>query len=267
MYFEMLDEMIIIGRSVCGAAHIRTGKICQDYHKIIRTPDYAIVSVADGHGSSSCPYSNEGAKIAADVFCDFMENYYVGNCGNGLRALINQESEIKIPQKIEAEWKKRISVQHEKFGRKISDNEKIFNLYGTTLLGLLLTKEEIFAFQLGDGNIIFVDSDVVAPVTEAEKILGVETHSLSSIEAWKHSAVTVKNICNEKSFLYILSTDGMFNSYLSQEEFYKACRDYFDIFITEGAPYVNKELTDWLNEITIQGSGDDVTAVFVYSSF
>lgn len=266
MCSEMLDAIIITGRSVCGASHIRTGKICQDYHMITRTPDYAIISVADGHGSSSCPYSDEGAKIATDVFCEFMKSYYLGNVAEGLRALISQESEIKIPQKIENEWKRRVLDQHKKVDSGTSDDDEIFKLYGTTLLGLLLTKDFAFAFQLGDGDITCVDSDVVAPVTEAEKILGVETHSLSSCDAWKHSAVAIKNICNEQTFLYILSTDGMFNSYSSREEFYKACRDYYDIFTNEGAAYINKNLTDWLNEVTAQGSGDDVTAIFAYHS-
>ena len=262
----MIEEMIITGRSIRGASHIRAGKICQDYHKIIRTPNYAIIAVADGHGSSSSPYSDEGAKIAADIFCDLMESYCDGNFGENLRGFINQDAELKIPQKIFTEWKRRILKRHEKFSREILDDKKIFKLYGTTLLGMLITENFIFAFQVGDGDIIFVDSETVEPVTNTEKFLGVETHSLSSNDALS-SAVAVKNIHAEKSFLYILSTDGMSNSYSSDEEFYTACRDYYEIFSNGGSDSINKNLSDWLNEVTTKGSGDDVTAVFAYHNF
>ena len=267
MFSEMVDEIIITGRSIRGASHIRAEKICQDYNKIIRTPNYAVIAVADGHGSSSCPYSDEGAKVAANVFCDLMESYCDGNFGENLREFISQDSEIKIPQKIFAEWKKTILERHEKFNREVVDEEKIFKMYGTTLLGLLMTEEFIFAFQLGDGDIIFVDADNVESVTNVEKLLGVETHSLSSKDAWRYGAAVVKNIHDEKNFLYILSTDGVSNSYATQEDFYKACRDYYEIFTSNGGDYVNENLTEWLNEVTTQGSGDDVTAVFAYHKF
>ena len=267
MFSEMLDEIIITGRSIRGASHIRAEKICQDYNKIIRTPNYAVIAVADGHGSSYCPYSDEGAKVAANVFCDLMESYCDGNFGDNLRGFISQDAELKISQKILVEWKRRILDRHEKFNREVVYDENIFKMYGTTLLGLLMTKDFIFAFQLGDGDIIFVDADNVEPVINAEKFLGVETHSLSSKNAWRHSAAVVKTMPADKNFLYILMTDGVSNSYATQEDFYKACRDYFDIFINEGGDYVNENLTDWLNEVTTQGSGDDVTAVFAYHKF
>lgn len=49
----------------------------------------------------------------------------------------------------------------------------------------MITPLFIFAFQLGDGDISFVDEAGLDHLLEDEKILGVETHSLSKIDAWK----------------------------------------------------------------------------------
>ena len=73
-----------------------------------------------------------------------------------------------------------------------------------------------------------------------------QTHSLSSKDARRYSAAVVKNIPDEKNFLYILSTDDVSNSCSTQEDFYKACRDYFDIFTEKGGDYVNENLTGCL---------------------
>lgn len=49
----------------------------------------------------------------------------------------------------------------------------------------MITPIFIFAFQLGDGDISFVDNNGFDHPLEDEKILGVETHSLSKIDSWK----------------------------------------------------------------------------------
>lgn len=90
--------------------------------------------------------------------------------------------------------------------------EAYYNTFSstTTLLSLLITKTFVFAFQIGDGDIVLVDKDSISPVVETEKILGTETHSLSMIDAWK-SAVSVIRRRNEETgtpYPYMLSTDG-----------------------------------------------------------
>ena len=60
-------------------------------------------------------------------------------------------------------------------------------MYGCTLLGMLITDEFVFSYQMGDGDIMCVDSDGVRTVIDGDHILGVETHSLSGKNAWEKS--------------------------------------------------------------------------------
>jgi serine/threonine protein phosphatase PrpC len=144
--------------------------------------------------------------------------------------------------------------------------EEICKMYGTTLLGIMITDNFVFAFQLGDGDITFVDDCEITPVINADKFLGVETHSLSKKDAWKHaiSAVINKDASEDLPYMYMLSTDGLANSFTSQDEFYKTCRDYFEMIKEHGAKIVKDNLRQWLTETSQMGCGDDITAVFVY---
>ena len=69
-----------------------------------------------------------------------------------------------------------------------------------------------------------------------------------------------------RPYLYILSTDGFINSYASDEEFKKTCRDYFHMIRQHGFEAVKDNLAKWLKETSEYGCGDDVTVVMAYFS-
>ena len=191
----------LYGISVRGASHIRKGTECQDSCRVESLSDSAVViAAADGHGSESCPFSSVGAKIAAEVFCSSMKEILDSFEGSSymLRSYLSREGNMKIPESIETEWKRRVMLDHIRSGRdpQIPESDdaaanSVYKLYGTTLLGLLITTEFVFAFQIGDGDIVLVSRNGVQYAVESEKILGVETFSLSSAGAWKKSAVSV----------------------------------------------------------------------------
>ena len=144
--------------------------------------------------------------------------------------------------------------------------EEVYRLYGTTLIGVLVTESFIFAFQIGDGDIVLVDKDSISKVVETEKILGVETHSLSKIDAWRKavSVIRRKDAEADKPYLYMLTTDGFANSYISDEEYEKSCRDYYDMIGTHGFDAVCSNMEKWLSETSELGCGDDITLVLIY---
>ena len=264
-------SVTIFGDWVQGASHSRPGheKECQDYwRKVDYIKGVHIVSVADGHGSDKCPYSADGSKYATKVFCSVMTDY----CSSyedhkDLSAYLRREGEVKIAQEISREWKEKILMIHRSLSREegLSD-EEILRLYGTTLEGLLITDDFVFAYQLGDGDITYVDSDNVKPLIEADKFLGVETHSLSKTGSWKNAVISCLPAPEHGNgpYMYMLTTDGMANSYVSQNEFYKTCRDYFDLIREHGWKPVKENLRSWLSDTSRGGCGDDITAVFVY---
>lgn len=257
--------MITFGCSVKGAAHIRADLPCQDSHIIQQHSEYTILAVADGHGSLSCPFSKDGSKIAVQSFCDLMTSYYEKNSLEALMKFLNRDGKIVIPKEIATFWKENVLKFHKKNLRENISEEKIYKQYGSTLLGLLITKNFIYAFQLGDGDIICVNHNEISHAVDNEYLLGVETFSLSNKDSWKYATTTIiSHTKNISPNLYILSTDGFSNSHASQEDFYKTCRDYYELFITQQQDYVKENLEQWLNETSAEGCGDDITVTFAF---
>lgn len=266
----------IFGESVRGASHIRNGRECQDsLKKVEKDDDTVILSVADGHGSEACPYSRTGADVAVNVFCKIMEDYLDTYAGQRelLLTFLKREGDTKVAQAIDAEWKRRILKIHANNKREVTadaegnkDKTAVYGLYGSTLLGLVLTRGFLFAFQLGDGDIVEVSKKGVQSVIEADRILGTETHSLSKPESWRKAVTCAARTeeARERPVLYMLSTDGMANSYKNEEEFQRTCKDYYELLKKHGVKAVSDSLKGWLEETSELGCGDDVTALFAY---
>lgn len=160
-----------------------------------------ILAVADGHGSDSCPYSKTGSYAAVNVFCKILGDYLDTYAGQSemLFTFLKREGDTKLAQEIDAEWKRRILRLHTKCKREIpldakqnKNKEAVYKLYGSTLLGLVLTEDFLFAFQLGDGDIVKVSENGVYHIIEGDKILGTETHSLSKAESWKKAVTLIR---------------------------------------------------------------------------
>jgi len=282
---------IIIGNSVRGASHIQHNIERQDsfliidgIHKTNRKNKYydqipenvKVIAVADGHGSDACPYSKNGSQIAANIFCDIMAEYAV-KYKDDIYMLYNkfsQEVETeRIAKSIVKFWEERVLQMHQREGRNIvykddniPDANAIWKMYGSTLLGMMITEKFIFALQLGDGDINYVDENGVSPVIEGDKILGVETHSISKPSSWKKVLTKVISIENtiDKPCMYVLSTDGFVNSHSSEEEFHKTCLDYLSMIQQHGPETVDVNIPAWLSETSEKGCGDDITVICAY---
>lgn len=266
----------VFGECVQGASHVRSGKECQDsLKKIEKDNDTVILAVADGHGSDSCPYSKTGSEIAVNVFCKLMDDYLdtYAKQPETLMTFLKREGDTKVAQAIDAEWKRRILKAHSGSKREIpldadgnKDTDAIYKMYGSTLIGLVITKDFLFAFQLGDGDIMEVSGKGVQNVIDADKILGTETHSLSKAESWKKAITCIRKQDENRQLpvMYMLSSDGMANSYKNEEEFRKTCSDYYDLLQEHGAKAVSRSLKGWLKETSELGCGDDITALFAY---
>ena len=266
----------VFGESVQGASHIRSGKECQErLKKVEKDENTVILAVADGHGSDSCPYSKTGSYVAVNVFCKILGDYLATYEGQPelLLTFLNREGDTKVAQAIDAEWKRRILKIHANCKREVvldadlnKDKGAIYKMYGSTLLGLVITKDFLFAFQLGDGDIVKVSEAGVQNVIEAERILGTETYSLSKDQSWKNAITFVKkeDEVEGRSVMYMLSSDGLANSFKNDDEFKKTCNDYYTLLNEHGAKAVSDHLKTWLAETSELGCGDDITALFVY---
>lgn len=289
----------ILGESIQGYTHIQRNLECQDRSLSLELEDGSLVlSVADGHGSRSCPYSGTGAELAVNTFCELIEELHSGfqNAGDLLSDYLNHQGSLKFAQTVERDWKEAVQTYHLKVGLPMpmtqtgeEDLNALYRLYGTTLLGLLIAPTFVFAFQIGDGDIIYADDEGVQPVVVADKLLGVESHSLCSREAWKKAVSTVRFQPWEQHYFeetygpdtaastvhfqsweqhlpcaFLLSTDGLSNSYADDEAFRQTCAQYFEALKTYGPDTVEENLPEWLSETSRLGCGDDTTLLMAY---
>ena len=290
----------IIGESIQGYTHIQRNLECQDRKLSRELEDGSLVlSVADGHGSRSCPYSGTGAELAVNTFCKLIEELHSGfqNAGDLLSDYLNHQGSLKFAQTVERDWKEAVQTYHLEAGLPMpmtqtgeEDLNALYRLYGTTLLGLLIAPTFVFAFQIGDGDITYADDGGVQPVVVADKLLGVESHSLCSREAWKKAVSTVRFQPWEQHFedlktygpdtaastvhfqsweqhlpcAFLLSTDGLSNSYADDEAFGQTCAQYFEALKTYGPDTVEENLPEWLSETSRLGCGDDTTLLMAY---
>lgn len=290
----------ICAKSVVGATHIRKAPdnpICQDANYIsTRIDGVTVVAIADGHGSEACKHSDEGAYRAVHTFTDVMndlfEDFYAKYPDRNVSVLepvMTKGNEHGVAKKIEAVWRRRVERKHKDSKREVlkRNNEKIegkkssiakangiieqskldYMQYGTTLLGVAIADEYAFIYQIGDGDIQIINEEGTRSLVDADKFLGVETYSLAHDMSWNYAKTTMVSLKDiKKPFLIMLSTDGLSNSYVNDEEFKKCCQDYYEIIRDEGFKTVEKELAGWLRDTSDNGCGDDVTVALAYFS-
>ncbi|MCZ9339358.1 protein phosphatase 2C domain-containing protein, partial [Streptomyces sp. TRM76130] len=100
------------------------------------------------------------------------------------------------------------------------DDEKL-RLYGTTLIGAVLTPWLFVAWQIGDGDLAVVahDGTLERPLAPAEEALGDETDSLCGPRAWRQVRTHWAPVFEQARLprLVVLSTDGLSKSFASAD--------------------------------------------------
>jgi serine/threonine protein phosphatase PrpC len=248
----------VFGDIVRGAAHITQDKPCQDALYMKDETNFIIACVADGHGSSRCPYSADGAKAAVETAAVLLTSILENN--DEAFANLSAHKEIWLPKQLEERWKTHVKELHKK--RTV---DFTYELYGTTLLALAVTQSFVFALQIGDGDILTISphmrTDWLIPPVES---VGSETESLCMENSWQCVRTRILPYGNiAQPFMFLLSTDGYANSFTETSGFVKAGEDIFNLWREEGAAYVKDNLRDWLTRSTAEGSGDDITVALV----
>ncbi len=265
-----------IGDRVQGAAHKKNHKPCQDAVYMHSFEGGGVMAaVADGHGSDSCPYSDEGSQAAVESVYELFTQI-LKDAQDETFATLSANKDIWLPKRIENAWKQKIKTLHDQKHPdedemplavpQLSDLE-IYHLYGTTVLGVLVADNFIFALQLGDGDIVYVDTDgQIRWLIEPDYMEGGETYSICVKDSWKHMKTYLLPLEGEAPpAMIMLSTDGYANSFVSNDGFLKAVADIHGMLKQDGADYVRENLRYWLDNSSLHGSGDDITVALVYA--
>jgi serine/threonine protein phosphatase PrpC len=261
----------IIAESIKSANH----PLNQDAKKyfIPKDKEYVVVAVADGHGSRKCFRSNIGSEFAVEVLLKIFRQYFSSNTFDYLPTGFSGTKE-NLAKTIHRQWLEKVknhlvnnpfSPEEELVDIKVLKNQIIS--YGTTLLGALITKNYIIYLQLGDGDILVVSENAVTrPIPKDENLIANETYSLCDKEADSLFRFYFQPIIGQFPDLILLSTDGYSNSFPNDNEFQKTALDYNNLYKEEGLDFIRKNITGWLTDTTVHGSGDDLTTILVFKT-
>jgi Protein phosphatase 2C len=287
-------EWRCIGESVLGASHERTNLPNQDaiqwypagYPNLGKGPPL-ILAVSDGHGSPRNFRSDIGAKVAVDTATRvFRELFVEGDLGkerDKAIAIKDIAQNFWLPQKLVRDWKQAVEKHWQE--TPVPDTDEAWQrvvdkdgqpavaaikkhpeiAYGATLLVVLVKDSFILYLQLGDGDILCVDSKskVTRPLQRDPRLIANETTSLCMPDAWKEFQIVLQQYpqgeADKMPALILVSTDGYANSYSTEEVFLKIGQDYLRMIREEGAERVARKLEEFLKETSSGGSGDDIT--------
>ncbi len=264
----------IISESVIGANHKRNGLPLQDAIMSMKDRDFLYVAVADGHGSKLCFRSDVGASLATLSAIDIIKHQ--ARSISLLKSTKERELALRnVLQAIGAHWSREVmkdlkakpfqtdelellSNEHKK---RLSTNALL--AYGSTLNLVALNRKNIFGFCLGDGDALFKFKDEIKLLEDKNESIGDATDSIcqaNSIMNARYFDFESKNVdC------FIISTDGYKNSFESSEDFKQVVEDMYNILKSNGAVSIKNSLAKWLDETSIKGSGDDISACFLYN--
>ncbi|MEU6867165.1 protein phosphatase 2C domain-containing protein [Streptomyces sp. NPDC046876] len=252
----------------------------QDYCEVVgrgTAEEPLIMAVADGHGSAVHARSHLGSRYAVDLFVDEARRFgqLAQPRGDGRPpslAWLMHYAEHAFPRQLVSSWREKVlrhwarTSSHEE--PHTSENDKLL-LYGSTLVGAVLTPRLFAAWQLGDGELTVITDTgtVTAPLAPAEADLGDETESLCTPEAWLRvrthwAPVTAPSRAPR---LVALSTDGLSKSFASDRGFLQFMAGMDARLTGDGADTVRAVLPEWLAKAS-QHSGDDTTLAAAWNT-
>lgn len=275
------------GKTVQGASHVRTKLPNQD--AICWWPNWPefglgpplILAVSDGHGSAKSFRSDIGAALAVDLATKVLRQFFqLEEQPDELNAnisMINHMVQTQLPETLVNSWQEAVknelgkepftsdewaALEKEDGTAARQAVEKNPTLaYGATLLAVVVAEHFILYLQLGDGDILCVDTNgkTTHPFPRDEKLIANETTSLCLPNAWREVRVRLVRYSENPPALILVSTDGYSNSFRSESDFLMIGQDYREMIRSAGIDGVQKQLTSILKESSQQGSGDDIT--------
>ena len=258
-----------IHSTVIGDSHIREGIVCQDSSGICVTDTFGIAVVADGHGSAKHFRSDVGSRIAVKITTGLLKNY--------MSRTDFREQFLKHPdfilQQMEKQilmtWREAVEEYHlenplteeenqkmESFGKKL----RTAVIYGSTVLAAVIADGFSYGMVLGDGGFVVLDGDgkLFIPIEDKNSHANYtsslcNTDAIHYFEHW---------YTEEDPTALFVSTDGLFKSFASEEDFLKYHGLLSQMF--KDKERTEKSLQKNFEKRTREGSGDDISIAMVY---
>lgn len=266
---------LLFTSQVTGANHRKQGKSCQDaslacshYYK---GQPYTLLAVADGHGSEHYFRSEIGAHFAVQAISEVAAQWVMSAVGyhesepDNWLANASNDFSSRFSRSVLKVWESK--TQEHLSEHPYTEEQARFTgstkPYGTTVAVALVFRNYLFAGSIGDSSVLLVKksrgdlsaADILA--IENKECLGLSTDSLVSSNAassWKYKVYPL----DEVRFICAVTdgfTDSLADVTLTLTNLYQDICD-------KGTAWFCASLPAFLERLTQDGVGDDVSAVF-----
>ncbi|GLZ11644.1 hypothetical protein Acsp04_18790 [Actinomadura sp. NBRC 104425] len=235
-----------------------------------------VLAVADGHGAAAHFRSDLGARWAVEEFTQSAEVFAreAVRLGSDVSKWPILRAHVRsLPQQFVHRWRER-ALLHESnapsdgatSARSLKELEKRLPVYGSTLVGAVVTARLLACWQLGDGDIVLLDDTgaAQAPLSTGPDI-GDETDSICQREAWRAVRTHWLPFTGRPPRGVLLSTDGLSKSFAERSGFLQFAEEVGAMVAEQGAAHVRSRLTGWLEQAA-RHSGDDTTLVGAFAA-
>lgn len=295
MHGRKRNKPYVFNKTVIGASHLKLDTKCQDYSIAEINPtgtknieqQYAIAIVADGHGSADYFRSDKGSRLACEASLNVVKRWMDKNPAIGINnnkgiKYLRENSNKSLEQlkksiltlwheKIEDDYSKEPFTQEEleampeKAKQKLDVNPSLYiKPYGTTLIVVVKHSKFWIALHIGDGKCVTYKKggEPEQPIPWDERCFLNVTTSMSDEDALKRFRHYYSE--NHPDAIYI-ATDGVDDSYASDERLHNFYIKLTNSFIDTGAEQTVKELEAFLPILSEEGSGDDISIAGIVS--
>lgn len=275
----------IAATTVRGFGHVREGIENQDHVDATTADDggFLAVAVADGHGDVTHLRSAFGAQVAVRSALDHLLAHR-----DRLREAV-AEDRAALCQDVFAEvlaaWRRDVDEDlaarplavEEFVARGLSPEDAAAKVesagagrkaYGTTLVAAAVWQDGGVAWRLGDGAGVIVPAADDQPVRsifatdDSPSADGEATQSMCGADPESHVEVVVLDVAHS-AFVAVV-TDGYYKSFGSVADFGDNVRWVWQQLRREGADRFVAWLEDVLNQISRDGSEDDISFAAVW---
>ncbi|MDR3171046.1 MAG: protein phosphatase 2C domain-containing protein [Treponema sp.] len=275
-----------------GASHVRNhNKPCEDACGYFENEHYhtALAVIADGHGSDKYFRSRFGSALAVETAHEVIDGF-IEQTGKENRGFFNpdaknnhermRENLEKIEKKMVLTWRekvfehsranpwteKEIAFCREK-GVSIpleNDENRLVNVYGSTLIAALVAEHFWFAIQIGDGGCVVIRENGIAGIVleeDEEQGFGI-TKSLCNEDAINHFR---HNFGFGTILGVTVASDGVTDSFSREDYLAFNSNNLLKNFV-EQPDQACVELKNYLPKLSSQGSQDDVSIAGVFNA-
>lgn len=295
----MLGDFFSFSATETGYNHIKAepSKVCEDASGNYDDELMNICVVADGHGSDNYPRTDRGSKYAVQAaieqikeFVNSTYNPFPKDLDRNKKESVELISKILsdnytevhplkgLSQSILTRWYELVGDDFQKNpftenelknvsdkykSKYLSEQDQLFEkAYGCTLIAYVVTDSFSFGLQIGDGKCIVIDAsgEFTEPIPWDENCQLNVTTSICDADAGDEFRFYSSS---EKPAAVFAGSDGIDDSYASEEEVYALYRSMLKIFIEYGDEVGKSEIKEYLPVLTKKGSGDDVSVALI----